>query len=441
MKSYIYIVHFTFTLYYITQLYISATLLHAPQYHEIYGWWNLYGSITIPRPLLTWLSKWSLDCYPASFLIFVERLLHITGGEHSLDVTVRLDGYQSVVQVGGSLGSPVGSAHWPLIAVRSAPTPTAGAPADIGRPTPGRSGHQMCCPNVGVDGMERCSRVQSRWLPAAGMSGSESAAWSATSSALVLEQREPTGASPRGNPYPGDDEYRSTARSHPALHRTITSDTQGLLGQWESGEECRAAVLFWGCHAAARLHSQPNGDVLYWGMTNAIKLWLRLLNNDYWGMPSNEKWLPALSAGSTEESRTRRESSVLRSSSRQPLTLVGRQRGDAEATSRGVSSWGPGGAGAEATSQGGPSGGSEMALENSGEDGVPNTSDGRQASLRHERMLRGRDGASGDGPVRCARFTVMFHVGRGGHRDPGRCSIFKPSAHVHVGNDAKKVLP
>ena len=83
---------------------------------------------------------------------------------------------------------------------------------------------------------------------------------------------------------------------------------------------------------------------------------------------------------------------VLRSNSRPPLTLVKRQRGDTEATSRGGSSGGPRGAGAEATSQGGSSGGSEMALENSGQDGVPNTSDGRQASLRHERVLRGRDG-------------------------------------------------
>ena len=84
---------------------------------------------------------------------------------------------------------------------------------------------------------------------------------------------------------------------------------------------------------------------------------------------------------------------VLRfSSSRQPLTLVKRQRGDTEATSRGGPSGGPRGAGAEATSQGGSSGGSEMALENSGQDGVPNTSDGRQASLRHARVLRDRDG-------------------------------------------------
>ena len=53
---------------------------------------------------------------------------------------------------------------------------------------------------------------------------------------------------------------------------------------------------------------------------------------------------------------------VLRSSSRSPLTLVKRQRGDTEATYRAGSSGGPGGAGAEATSQGGSSGGSEMAL-------------------------------------------------------------------------------
>ena len=53
---------------------------------------------------------------------------------------------------------------------------------------------------------------------------------------------------------------------------------------------------------------------------------------------------------------------VLRSSSRPPLTLVKRQRGNTEATSRGGLSGGPRGAGAEATSQGGSSGGSEMAL-------------------------------------------------------------------------------
>ena len=53
---------------------------------------------------------------------------------------------------------------------------------------------------------------------------------------------------------------------------------------------------------------------------------------------------------------------ALRSSSRPPLTLVKRQRGDTEATSRGGSSGGPGGAGAEATSQRVSSGGSEMAL-------------------------------------------------------------------------------
>ena len=53
---------------------------------------------------------------------------------------------------------------------------------------------------------------------------------------------------------------------------------------------------------------------------------------------------------------------VLRSSSRPPLTLVKRQRGDTEATCRGGSSGGTRGAGAEATSQGGSSGGSEMAL-------------------------------------------------------------------------------
>ena len=42
------------------------------------------------------------------------------------------------------------------------------------------------------------------------------------------------------------------AAATPDLRRVTSSDTQGLLGQCEIGEERRAAAPFWGCPAAAR---------------------------------------------------------------------------------------------------------------------------------------------------------------------------------------------
>ena len=97
---------------------------------------------------------------PGQFLIFVQRLSRITGREHSMDVTDRLDWPdRSLVQVAGSLDNPVGG----LIAVSSVLAPNAGRMC-IGSPRAANARKEWTldvrprrlCRQTGVDGMERC---------------------------------------------------------------------------------------------------------------------------------------------------------------------------------------------------------------------------------------------------------------------------------------------
>ena len=130
-------------------------------------------------------------------------------------VTVRLDGPdRSLVQIADSLDNPVGG----LIAVRSVPAPTAGRVC-IGSPRAANARKEWTLDvhprrlyrQTGVDGMERC--------------------WS-----------------------DGNVECPSTARSHPDLRRVTPSDSQGLLGQWEIGEEAPRGgpLLGLSCRSKAR---------------------------------------------------------------------------------------------------------------------------------------------------------------------------------------------
>ena len=173
-------------------------------------------NITIARALLTCLFfKWSLHWYPASFLIFVQRLSRITGREQS---GCHCQARWAWPIFGPGRRLPWQSGRRPYCSPQCAGTHCR---THVHRLTSGgqrQKGVDARCPSHSWDvcAVKPASMV-----------------WSAAGAMVTLSAPPPPAATPD-------------------LRRVTPSDTQGLLGQCEIGEERRAAAPFCGCPAAAR---------------------------------------------------------------------------------------------------------------------------------------------------------------------------------------------